>query len=54
MSYSATFARTKPHIGALRGYEPTREAGMAALAKSWRSASTSGAIKRSFSSFNGF
>src|SRR5262249_9678674 len=43
MSYSATFARTKPHIGA-RHYEPTREAGMAALAKSWRSASTSGAI----------
>jgi hypothetical protein len=35
MSYSATFARTKPTY-ARRGYEPTHEAAMAAFAKSWR------------------
>jgi hypothetical protein len=40
MSYSATLARWAPHNGHIRraahGYEPTREAAMAAFAKSWR------------------
>jgi hypothetical protein len=40
MSYSVTLAKWASHIGHIRrathGHEPTREAAMAAFAKSWR------------------